>query len=456
MSRDVIYDIVDHIMRTDYEDIPDVVREETKKHFLDTVGAIIAGSTADGCGAVVELVKSHGGRKQSTIAGYGGKVPVSNAVWANTAMGRSREIDDFDMTTGEHASVSAVSAALGMSEVSGGISGKKVIASVALASDFILRLRSSLHQTNSWTTGFYAPFVSACVAGKIMNLKEEQFLDALGLAFSQFSNTFQGHQEGALSVRVHHGMGARNGIIAALLAAKGVTGPHNILEGKFGYYAVFEQNKYDRQKLLSGLGKEYLNTRVNIKPYSCCGCAHCAIDATLKLVRDFNIQPKDVAEITVHTNESGYKVVGTPVEVKKAPQTVPAAQFSMYYTVACALVHHEVYLDQFTPQAMRDPKVLDIASKVTTILDPAIPSGASAPAAIVEIKTKDGKMYSTRVDYAKGHPKNPMSFDECVVKFNKSLAYSVKPIPDGARIVEMVHQLEKVSDVAEIARLMAG
>jgi len=174
------------------------------------------------------------------------------------------------------------------------------------------------------------------------------------------------------------------------------------------------------------------------------------------LAREYDIQPEDIAEIIVHTNESGSKVVGTPVEVKKAPQTVAAAQFSMYYTVACAVVHHEVYLDQFTPQGIRDPRVLDIASKVTTIVDPAIDAGLSAPASIVEIKTKGGKTYSAKSEYSKGHPKNPMSFDECVVKFNKSLAYSVKPVPEGMKIVEMVRHLEEVTDVAEIARLMAG
>ena len=110
MSSDAIYQLVGHILQTNYEDIPDEDREVTKKHFLDTVGSVIAGSTASGCDMVVDLVKSCGGIEESTIAAYGGKVPGSNAVWANTTMGRSREIDNYDMITGEHASVSAVPA----------------------------------------------------------------------------------------------------------------------------------------------------------------------------------------------------------------------------------------------------------------------------------------------------------------------------------------------------------
>ncbi len=459
MSSDAIYQLVGHFLQTNYEDIPDEDREVTKKHFLDTVGSVIAGSTASGCDIVVDLVKSCGGIEESTIAAYGDKVPGSNAVWANTTMGRSREIDNYDMITGEHASVSAVSAALALSEALGGITGKSVIAAATLASDFTLRLRTAGHQrpgVSPWTTGAYAPFVSAIVAGKLMNLKEEQFLNALGLAFSQVSNTFQGHQEGALSVRVHHGMNARNGIIAALLASKGITGPHNILEGKFGYYPVFMQNKYDRETLLSGLGKEYFNTRLGIKPFSSCAATHQPVEATLQLVREYNLHPEDVAEIIVHTNQSGFNICGISPEAKKAPQSVIDAQFSFYYTVACAVVHREVYLDQFTPQSIKDPAVLDVARRITAIVDPTLESALAVPPSIVEIKTKGGKTYSTRVDYVKGNPHNPMSFDECVVKFNKSLAYSVKPIPDSQKIVEMVRHLEKVTDVAEIARLMAG
>ncbi|MFC2067219.1 MmgE/PrpD family protein [Chloroflexota bacterium] len=358
-----------------------------------------------------------------------------------------------------HPGVSAVPAALALSEAFGGISGKDVITAVTLAADFILRLRTACHKrpgVSTWTTGTYAPFVSACVAGKIMNLKEDQFLDALGLAFSQLSNTFQGHQEGVLSVKVHHGMGARNGIIAAQLASQGITGPHNILEGKYGYYPVFERNEYDRQTLLADLGKEYFNTRLSIKPYPCGGFSHNPIEATLQLVQEFDIQAEDIAEIVVHTNQSGFNVCGMPIEAKKKPDTVAAAQFSLYYPVACAAVHREVYMDQFTTQSILEPAGLDIAQRITAIVDPALESTATVPPSIVEIKTKDGKKYSKKSEYSKGHPKNPMSFDECVAKFNKNLAYSVKPVSDSAEIIEMVRHLEDVDDVSKIARLMAA
>ena len=461
MSSDAIYQLVGHILHTNYEDIPDEVREVTKKLFLDTIGAVIAGSTAPGCDVVVELVKSCGGIEESTIAAYGGKVPAMNAVWANSTMARSREIDAQCDIAGEHPNVSAYPAALAMSEALGGITGKSVIAAATLASDFTLRLRTAGHLrpgVSPWTTGFYAPFVSAIVAGKLMNLKEEQFLDALGLAFTQCSNTVQQHLEGVLSTRVQHGMGARSGIIAALLASKGITGPHNILEGKFGYYPVFEQNRYDRQILLSGLGKEYFNTRPSIKAYSCCSLNHNPIEATLQLVLEHDLHPDNVAEIIVHTNQSGFNICGMPLEDKKTPKTVVAAQFSLYYTVACAVVHREVYLDQFTNQSIQEPAVLDVARRVTVTVD-STPESALAvcvPPSIVEIKTKGGKTYSTRVEYAKGHPHNPMSFDECVAKFNKSLAYSAEPVPGSQKIIEKARHLEEITDVAEIARLMAG
>jgi len=272
------------------------------------------------------------------------------------------------------------------------------------------------------------------------------------------SNTLQGHQEGALSVRVHHGIGVRAGLLSALMAEKGITGPRHVLEGQFGLYPVYAQNKYDRNILLAELGKQFLNTRISTKPWPCCGASYGAIEGTLQLVREYDVHPKDVEELIVHIDQSAYAFTFEPDEEKRRPQTVPAAQFSIPYTVGTAVVYRDVTLNNFTEEGIRDGKVLEIASKVRAVIEPELTATPSAQApCLVEIKTKDGKLGPIRVDSLKGSPQNPMNLEECIEKFHRCLDFSVKPLPkeNTEEVIDMVRGLEDVSDIARIARLLA-
>jgi 2-methylcitrate dehydratase PrpD len=137
---------------------------------------------------------------------------------------------------------------------------------------------------------------------------------------------------------------------------------------------------------------------------------------------------------------------------------VASAQFSLYYTVACAVVQRDVYLASFTPESIRDPRVLEIASKVAVEVDPNFkPVGMDLAPGTVEIQTKKGETFFAKADYFRGHPERPMTFDECVAKFKKNLAFSVKPLParNIESIIEMARHLEEVENLAQIIQLMA-
>ncbi|MFX0138511.1 MAG: MmgE/PrpD family protein, partial [Candidatus Hodarchaeota archaeon] len=121
-------------------------------------------------------------------------MPAPNAVWANAAMGRSREIDDCDEITGDHPSVVAVTVALVMAELLGGVTGKDIITAITLGDDLVLRIRDSckrLSGVSPWGTGSYGVFTAATVAGKLLGFNEEKMLDDIGIAFTQMSNTHQ-------------------------------------------------------------------------------------------------------------------------------------------------------------------------------------------------------------------------------------------------------------------------
>ena len=459
--EDAIVPLSRNIIATRYDDLPTEAKDAAKKCVIDTLGVMVAGSTAQGCETIVNMVREWGGRQESTVLVYGDRVPSPNAAWANATMARALDFDDYDHVSSEHTSVSTVSTALTTAELVSGITGKDAMVAITLGADLAIRIRSAFQikaGISPWSSSAYSVFPSAAVAGKLLGIDEDKMINAMGLAFTQLSNTIQGHQDGALSVRVHHGIGVRAGLLSALMADKGITGPRHVLEGKFGLYPIYAQNKYDRDILLAGLGKQFLNARISTKPWPCCGAAYGAVEGTLQLVREHDIHPDDIEEIVAHIDQTAYAFNFEPEQEKKRPNTVPAAQFSIPYAVGVAVVYRSVSLNNFTEKGIKDSRALEIASRVRAVVEPeltAVPS-AQAPC-LVEIKTKRGRVGPRRVDYLKGSPQNPMALEECIEKFRKCLDFSVKPLPreNTEEVIDMVERLEDVSDIARIARLLA-
>ncbi len=461
IDDDAIVPLVRNIRNINYSDIPIEAREVSKKCVLDTLGVTVAGSTAPGCASVVEMVRGWGGRPECTLVAYGDRLPSPSAIWANATMARARDYDSYDDITAEHTNVATVTTALATAELMGIVDGQKIITAIALGDDLSIRIRSGLKTKagiSAWSTSAYSVFPSAAVAGKLLGLSEDELISAMGLAFTQFSNTLQGHQEGALSVRLHHGLGVRAGLLSALMAQKGITGPRHVLEGKFGLYPVYGQNEYDRDTVLDGLGQRFLNTRISIKPWPCCGASYAVVDGTLQLVRDFDIRPQDVEEVIAHVDQTAYAFTCEPVEEKRVPRSIPAAQFSIPYNVGVAVVYRNLTLSNYTDTAIRDERVLEIASKVKPIIDPSLTAvpAACAPAR-VEIRTKTGHYGPLTVQAVKGQPGNPMSMDECVAKFRTCVALSFKPLPEEntEEVIDSIKKLEDLPNFGDLVKLLA-
>ncbi len=281
-------------------------------------------------------------------------------------------------------------------------------------------------------------------------------INAMGIAYSHTFVEKQGYKDGALTQRLQHGFVADGAIRSCLLAQKGIAGPRNILQGEFGYFATFEEAR-NIEALTSGLGKSFEGAMVSLKPYAACKFTHTAIAATIELTKEHNIQAQDVAEIDIGVSPRAYAFVCQPEEVKANPRNVVDAQFSLYYVVAVGLIKGDVFIEDFTGQAIGRPDVRRLMARVKTRVEPDLAEPDSDHAAVVIIRTQGGKEYTKSVHYVRGHPKNPMTMDEVGDKFRRCLPFSAKPFPEetAEQIIRMVSNLEETSDVAEIARLLA-
>ena len=450
--------VVSHTLGLRYEDLPGSVVGAVKRTILDTLAVTIAGSSAEGIGPLVELIHAWGGRKESAIRVYGGKVPAPMAALANATMARALDLDDVHEKAVMHSSATIVPSAYVISEYSKSIrdtaiNGKDFILAVALGSDLLCRLRLAgpgAPNEGGWASETPGALAVAAMGGRLLGFDEEKVLHALGIAYAQCSGNIQAITEGALTVRLQQGLSAMSGILSLMLADKGFTGVKKVFEGKHGYYALYMKGKYTPEALTEELGARFEVTNISTKFYPSCKYTHTAIYGALQLAKMHAIKPEEIEKITVTTTSYGYNVCGG--ERKIVPQTVPDAQFSFYYTVAAALVHGRVFIDDFTEEAIRNERVLSVARKVEVIEDPQKQKSESVLSPIdIEIVTKDGSRYKKSVDLVKGHPDSPIDFGDLAEKLTDCVPFSARDLPnmDTSAFIDCIKHLEESDDVTE-------
>jgi len=444
----------DYVARINYSDLPTAVIENTKKFIIDTIGVGIAGLNAPGCLEALEVVKYWGGRPEATVLMSDFRCPAPWAGFVNSIFMHALDFDDTLDESAHHATVTALSPALAMAESKGEVTGKELICAVAIGQDISCRLAIALRRPLAWTRAATCGFFGAtAAAGKILRLNEEKMWNAFGIAYSQTAGNIQGLLDGALSKRMQPGFAVKSAILSALLAQKGVTGARNVLEGDFGFFKLYEGNDYDKDILLKNLGEDFTGNRLSLKPYPSCRMTHSSIDLALRLQSEHDINFDTIEKITVTCSKMVYEMVGKPFEIRKNAQT--DAQFSIPYTVITAFLKGNVFLSNFEENNIRNQKIIDLTKLVQVIPDETIEAKNMMECSL-EIKTRDGQVFSSSTSAAKGNPLNPMDIDECMEKFRKCVAYGLRKISQGkiSEILDILKNLERLKDIRTLMKLL--
>ncbi len=456
--QDVIFDLARGIVQTRYEDIPAEAVATAKLFILDSLGVALAGSTATGCAEVVKFIKEQGGKPDSSIFVFGGKVPAQEAALANAMMIHGRDFDDtHEGSVGGHCNVSVLPAALALAEKNGA-SGKEFITAVILGIDLMARIGHGGRLFHGWhNTATLGAFGAAAAAGKILMLSEAQMVNALGIVFSQAAGNRQGRADGALTKRMGPAFSARAGVFSALLAERGLTGAKNILQGPWGFFKLYGEKtgqSVDAEavaRMLDQMGKRFEVVNLSAKPYPCCRLTHGAIEATLSLMKENGLQEKDVQKIMIQASPVIYDTVGHPFQIRDNPQV--DAQFSIPYTVAAALQRGKVTLEDFEVEVVRQPRTGELSKKVIVQED----KGMGKYGTIVNIYSHSGRSFTKRVDVFKGHPQNPLSREEFLQKFRDCARFSAVPLDSQRveRILGHLQELEKIPSLSQAGPLLA-
>jgi 2-methylcitrate dehydratase PrpD len=441
------------VVQTGFADLPDRTVEMTKQCLLDAIGVSLAASgLGEGCQAFVDLALTQGGKPACTVFGMPHRLPVEAAAFVNGAMAHAMDYEDAHDGMLLHPNAPTIPAALAIAEATGGMSGKDLIASLAIGCDVAVRLaqglRASLADFGWYPPPILAAFGATAAAAKLLRLNASQVRDAFSLTLCQATCSGEIKYSPNSVVRaIRDAFGARAGVSAALLAARGVTGFDAPFEGRAGFYAMFARGQYDPAAVLQDLGRRFEIENISFKPWPSCRGTHSAIEAAIDLRDRHGINPDNIVSV----NLRGGPILGMldePHASKRRPATAIDAKFSLPFTTGTALVYGRVALDNFLPHSLSDPRVLRVAETVELDIDPALPENDIR--CEVQVTDRFGATHAQTVQVPLGSPSKPLSQSRLIDKFIDCARYASQPVGTARarQICDATLTLESIQDVA--------
>ena len=437
------------------EHVPEPVVARARLLVLDTLGNCLAAAPDDFARAVTETAARLGGPRESTLLGSGARVGAPNAVLANATLAHGLDFDDTREDAIVHTGCVAVTAALAAAEAAGA-SGREALAASIAAVEVMCRVGlavpGAFHARHFHPTAITASFAAATAAARIRKLSEDQLVQAFGICGSQASGIIEYLTDGTWTKRLHPGWNGHAGMIAAVLAESGFTGPETVLEGAHGLYAGFAggHDAGRLEGLLATLGNAWELAELTFKPYPCGSIAQPYMDCAMRLRTQHRIAPAEIRAITCRTAAGPLPRLWEPLASKHAPPNGYAAKFSLPYLVAVILVKGRAGLAEFEDRAVRDPDALEVTRRVTYVIDPAIDYPRQF-VGDVEITLNDGRVLRERQDRPRGGPDAPLTREELEAKFRGN-AGGLTP----ARIERAIRLVDTLDTEATLADLFTA
>jgi 2-methylcitrate dehydratase PrpD len=435
--------------RLELDDVPDDVREAAKLHVLDTLGCGLAANALTTATEGREVMAESGGDGQSTVIGLPDKLPAAAAAFANAMLCHGLDYDDTHSDSVAHVSVVTGSTALAAAEAAEA-HGREALAGVVAGNEVVTRIgmaaSGAFHARGFHPTAICGVFGATAAAARLGGLDAPTTTKALGIAGSLASGIFAYLDEGTPTKPIHPAWAAHGGVLAARLAARGAEGPASVLEGRFGLYHTFlaaKPGEIDVARQLDDLGSRWETPRIAYKPYPACHFMHGSLLAVDEA--GAGLSPEDVEEVVVIVPEAGVSLVLEPAAAKIAPRSGYDAKFSLQYSAATMIVHGRVGVTSYTPDAIADPRVLDLARRVRyetkdyATYPAAFPGGA-------RIRTRDGRTLEAHHEYQRGGPENPLTPEEVRTKYRQNAGLA---LDSGAveELEEAILALEEQEDL---------
>jgi 2-methylcitrate dehydratase len=440
--------LAEYAISTRFDDLPEPVVHEAKRRLIDALACALGARHADAPQAA-ERVAPRVAAEQAASTFYGSRTSPDMAAFVNGILIRYLDFNDTYLSKEPAHPSDNLAAVLAAGEVSGSSGQGPARTSFRLPSS---HTKSSAGWPTPGASGHRAGTTSATAPSRPRSEQEScsasTFPRSCTPRASPAWHTWQCARPAPASYRC--GRERRcNGVLAAMLAAQGMTGPAPIFEGEMGFFAKVAHGAFDLPNLGGRNTAEYMLPKTYIKNWPAEYHAQSAIDAALQ-IREQIGGPAAIDRVLVETFNAAVEIIADPE--KWRPKTRETADHSLPYCVAVALQDGEVGLDQFSERRIADPTLLDLVSRIEVRPDADLDARypASTPNRIT-VTTRDGQEAVREVEFPKGHSSNAMTDDEVENKFRRLADGELAP----DRQAEALRRLWALEVEADLRSLLA-
>ena len=447
--------LADYIANSSFDNLPPEVIHRVKLCIRDSIGCSLAGSTTNVGKILIETIEDLSGNNPSTIMGSGSKTSPPYAAFVNGNMADICELNDAYGAT-------IIEPAIAVGELVKA-TGKELINACCLGYEVSGRIGTAVRPTLSRRviahgSGGHQTFGAATAASKLLALNKEMAANAFGIAGTNAPlpcnmKTIEGELGNSSMVKNNFGMASLVGVLSAMLAKKGFTGPPDVFEGDTGFWKMYGSDRCDFGKITEDLGKKYIVMDMGFKFYSACAATFGALDAVESIMQKHKIVAEDLEKIVVKASSS---VARMPWINTEPPKTMYEGEFDIPYTVALKIMGLAGTPGPgwYTEDKLKSPQIYQIIRKVK--LEPDVECDRLRTLGIgltkVEITTK-GNRYTERVEIKGLDPRRHTFSDqelEDKFKYLAGLAISKEKVERLAQLLEGLENLESIDELAKL------
>jgi 2-methylcitrate dehydratase len=438
----------------EFNHLPQDAVYQAKRFLLDSIGCALGGYQQHDVKIALQMIDEIAGRGPATVIGTGKKIDPVSASFANALMIRCMDYNDIYWKQDPSHPSDVFPAALACCERAKS-EGRELIVGLVLGHEFEMRFCEAAFpgiRERGWHHATLTAFVSPLVAGRALHLSWDQIQHAVGISASRHC-TLGAVTAGKLTMMKNtvDPMATQSGVLAALMAEKGYTGPEHVVDGKEGLTHCFGP-EWKLNLLTDGLGDSWRITQCGMKAFPTEALTHTPISAVLDLIKTNDLKADQVERVQIRSLARAADILSDPS--KYDPRTKETADHSLPYVIAAAIVDRQVTPAQFEMKKIMDPTIRAQLKKVEVVADPEIEKVFPAlQRVVVNITTIDGRTFSKQLDYPKGDPRNPLTDAEVEEKF-AALADGVLSAGARKKLIDAIWSLERVGSVSKLMSLM--
>ncbi len=422
--------------------IPENVRQEGTRTFVNWVGCAVGGAGHETADRAIAAVSPFSGPRVATVLGRRERLDVLHAALLNGVTSHVLDYDDTHLKTIIHPAGPVASALLALAE-SRPLSGRDFLTAMIIGVEVECRIGNAVypdHYDRGWhITGTAGVFGAAAAVGRAIGLDAQRMSWALGLAATQSSGLRE--MFGTMTKSFHPGRAAQNGAFAAFLAEAGFDSSERGIEAPRGFANVMS-DKQDYGEILDGLGERWEAGLNSYKPFACGIVIHPAIDGCRQIREEIGDRVRDIEAVKLKTHPLVLELTN-----KTAPKTGLEGKFSVYHAAACALLRGDGSPTAFTDEVVNMPEIVAMRDRVKAEADP----GCHEASVTVEVTFRDGSALTKHVEHAIGSLERPLTNAQLDDKFMDQ-AKLVIGEAQARDLLALSWRIGELGDAAEVAR----